>query len=129
MNTSMIGHNMFTLDEDSKDDDNKDDEDDNDDDDDGGFFDDLGDDISDTWDDVQQSVEDKLKEELNDITGSIADELAETLGVAEWYSMHVMSSCEGYFKPNATASKGLNITECSRTAPNGKPLRWKCQTA
>lgn len=106
----------------SSDDDNSDNSND-DDDDDGGFFDDLGDDIKDKWDDIEQDLEDGL----NNITGSIADELADELGISEWYSIHVMAACEGFYKGNVTASKGLNITNCTETAPNRKFSRNRPQ--
>lgn len=101
VNTSSIGHNLFNTTDDSSDKD----------DDDGGLL----DDIKGAWDDARDKIEDKL----NDITGALADELASTLGISEWYSIHVMDACEGNFKPNATSrNPGYNVTECSNSSPN-----------
>jgi len=73
------------------------------------------------WSDIGSDIEselnkvkNKLESELNDITGDVADDLAKDLGISEWYSIHVMDSCEGMYKPNATAhNPGLNVTNCT----------------
>ncbi|CAM1511340.1 Fc.00g088530.m01.CDS01 [Cosmosporella sp. VM-42] len=103
LNTSMLGHNMLDLDgDDSSNDDDGDD---------GGLLDKIGD----KWDDVKDDIEG----ELNNITGNIADELAKTLGISEWYSLHVMDACEGTYKPNASSpGAGLNTTNCTDSKPN-----------
>ena len=99
----MLGHNMLDLDGDDSSND--------DDDDDGGLLDKIGD----KWDDVKDDIEG----EINDLTGNIADELADTLGISEWYSLHVMDACEGSYKPNATSpGAGLNVTNCTDSDPN-----------
>lgn len=98
----MLGHNMLETDGDASTNDN--------DDDDGSFF----DRVSDKWNEVK----DDIKDEINDITGNIADELADTLGISEWYSIHVMDACQGQYKPNATAKNaGLNVTDCTDSDP------------
>ncbi|KAH7175535.1 actin cortical patch SUR7/pH-response regulator pali [Dactylonectria macrodidyma] len=100
VNTSMLGHNI--LDSSSSDSD--------DDDGDGGIL----DTVTDAWDDIK----DEITDTINDITGEIADQLAETLGIHEWYSVHVMDACEGYYKPNATSpGAGLNVTGCTQSPP------------
>jgi hypothetical protein len=69
------------------------------------------------WDKVSDGVKDKI----NDIANDVVDEAADRLGISEWYSLHVMTVCEGSYKPNATASNaGLNSTECHDTAPNSE---------
>ncbi|KAK7420630.1 hypothetical protein QQX98_002624 [Neonectria punicea] len=101
VNTSMLGHNILDTGNDTS----------TSDDDDGGFLDSL----SDKWDEIKDEVKDKV----NDITGDIADELAETLGISEWYSIHVMDACEGYYKPNATSpGAGLNVSDCTQSPPD-----------
>ncbi|KAF7547806.1 hypothetical protein G7046_g8886 [Stylonectria norvegica] len=103
LNTSMLGHNMLDTNSSS-------DASTNDDDDDG-----LLGKVKDKW----HKVEDDIKHEINDITGDIADQLAETLGISEWYSLHLMDACEGNFKPNATShGAGLNTTNCTSSDPN-----------
>jgi len=80
--------------------------DDKEDDKDSSIFDKIG--------DVAGDAFDKLSDELNDIGNSAADKLAEALGISEWYSLHLMDSCEGGFTPNATSpSPGLNVTNCT----------------
>ena len=55
-----------------------------------------------------------IESELASIEDDIADELAKALGIKEFYSLHIMDACEGYFKPNATAPHaGYNVTNCT----------------
>lgn len=76
--------------------------------------------------DIKGWLDDKkgdAKDKINDVTGKIADKLAKKIGVKEWYSLHIMDSCEGYFAPNATAvNAGLNITNCTSSSPARKSL-------
>jgi hypothetical protein len=52
--------------------------------------------------------------DLSKVESDIADELAQKLGIREWYSLHVMDVCEGMFTPNATAlNAGYNVTNCT----------------
>jgi hypothetical protein len=56
----------------------------------------------------------EIGDELNDIEDDIADKLSAELGISQWYSIHVMTACEGNFSPNATApGAGYNTTNCS----------------
>ncbi|EOO01190.1 putative sur7 protein [Phaeoacremonium minimum UCRPA7] len=55
-----------------------------------------------------------IESELASIENDIADELAKALGIKEFYSLHIMDACEGYFKPNATTPHaGYNVTNCT----------------
>ncbi|CAH0015604.1 unnamed protein product [Clonostachys rhizophaga] len=75
-------------------------------DDDGGFLDSL----KDKWNDVKQDVTEKI----NDVVGDVAGDVAESIGISEWYSIHVMNACEGDYSPNSTVSgASLNITNCT----------------
>ena len=68
---------------------------------DGGFFDNLINDAQDA---------------ANDLISDAADEAAEALGLADFYAVHVMNYCDGFFKGNATdKNAGKNTTECSST--------------
>lgn len=74
--------------------------------------------IGDWFTDIKDNVTDTIEDEFNDLVADIADKLAQELGIRQWYSLHLLDMCEGYYKPNATA-KGAskNITSCSnRTA-------------
>ncbi|KAF5006193.1 hypothetical protein FDECE_7416 [Fusarium decemcellulare] len=103
LNMSMLGHNLLDVDSDASTEDNNDDDD--------SFF----DKVTDKWDEVK----DDIKGKINNITGDIADELADTLGVSEWYSIHVMTTCDGSYKPNATSpGAGYNVTNCTESAPD-----------
>lgn len=108
----MIGHNL--LDTSSGEASSSSDDDDDSDD---SWFDKASDAVKDEWEDLKNDV----KEGINNITGSIADELAETLGISEWYSLHILDACEGYYKPNATSpGAGYNVTNCTDSDPNCK---------
>ncbi|GAB0131562.1 hypothetical protein EsDP_00000027 [Epichloe bromicola] len=104
LNTSMVGHNLLdTSSEKEKSGDKKKD----------GL---LGH-VQGWWDDKKNDAKDKI----NNVTGHIADKLAKNIGIKEWYSLHVMDSCEGYYSPNSTApGVGLNITNCTTSSPDSR---------
>lgn len=87
---------------------------------------DVGDDIRDKWDDLKDGAGDKLdelqddaKDKANDLTNDVIEQVADRLGISDWYSIHVMSACHGSWEPNATdPSPSLNITNCQDTTPN-----------
>jgi SUR7/PalI family len=66
---------------------------------DGGFFDNL---IN------------SAQDEANDLISGAADEAAEALNITDFYTVHIMNYCEGFFRPNATADNAKkNTTFCS----------------
>ncbi|KAI1207966.1 uncharacterized protein F4807DRAFT_160689 [Annulohypoxylon truncatum] len=66
------------------------------------------------WDDIEGAITD----ELNDIIGDVADKLSQELGISQWYSLHVMTACEGNFAPNATSQGAwYNTTNCTAQSP------------
>ncbi|KAI0117071.1 actin cortical patch SUR7/pH-response regulator pali [Daldinia grandis] len=69
------------------------------------------------WDDIQDGLNDiegQITDELNDIVNDIADQLSQELGISQWYSIHVMTACEGNFAPNATSPGAwYNTTNCT----------------
>jgi len=101
LNVSMMGQELLPTSSDEVEE-----EDDGDD----GFLDSVGDKISDLKDDVVDYG--------NDLLGDGVDRVTEELGIADWYSIHVMDSCEGYYEPNATdANPSLNSTGCTDSEP------------
>jgi len=55
-----------------------------------------------------------IESDLASIADDVADELADKLGIDEFYSLHVMNTCQGSFTPNATApGAGYNVTNCT----------------
>ncbi|KAI1190040.1 actin cortical patch SUR7/pH-response regulator pali [Nemania serpens] len=51
---------------------------------------------------------------INNVTNGIADQITEDLGISQWYSLHVMTICEGMFAPNASSpSAWYNLTNCT----------------
>jgi hypothetical protein len=94
----MIGHDIFSSDKDKNEDDDDDDE--------NGLFD---------------KVKDKVKDKVGDVAADIADGVADKIGIADWYSLHILDACWGEFRPNATApSPGLNITNCTQSSVSCK---------
>lgn len=100
LNMSRIGYDMISSD--GGDEASTEEEED----DDSSFF----DNIQDTWDEAKENVIDELNDLVGDMTGNVAD----AIGISEWYSLHVMDGCEGNYSPNSTAEDvSLNITQCS----------------
>lgn len=100
----MIGHNVLDIDSGASTSDNEDDD---------GIF----GAVKGKWNDVKNDIKGKI----NDVTGDIADELADTIGISEWYSIHVMATCDGQYKPNATSpGAGYNVTNCTNSAPESE---------
>ena len=80
---------------------------------DGGFLDDIGDAFND--------VKDSVLDEVNDLVGDMTNEVADKLGLADWYSLHIMDRCEGDWKPSHDADNAkLNVTYCSDPEPGCK---------
>ncbi|KAL7629081.1 hypothetical protein AAE478_000599 [Parahypoxylon ruwenzoriense] len=73
------------------------------------------------WDDIQNGlngIQGEITDQLNDIAGDVADRLAQELGISQWYSLHVMTVCEGNFAPNATSPGAwYNTTNCTAQSP------------
>lgn len=71
----------------------------------------LREDISDARDRIVDEISDKV----NDVTAALADRVTEKLGIEEWYGLHLMTLCEGSYKPNGTApGADKNVTECTK---------------
>jgi hypothetical protein len=67
--------------------------------------------------DAGKAAREKAAELLASTTaevGELIDKAAQELGIKQFYSLHLMNMCEGYYKPNAsTPHAGTNVTECS----------------
>ncbi len=62
-----------------------------------------------------------VESELASAEDDIADKLADDLGIKQFYSLHAMDTCEGYFTPNATTpGAGYNVTNCTAPLQTGK---------
>lgn len=63
---------------------------------------------------IKHNITDTIEGDFNGVIGDVADKLAKELGIKQWYSLHLMDTCEGTYLPNAT-EKGanLNISTCS----------------
>lgn len=72
-------------------------------------------------DGISDTIENEIEEGINDI--------AQDLGIHDWYSAHLMNFCEGYYVPGAVPNSTLekskihkNVTDCSnRTMYNLNP--------
>jgi hypothetical protein len=63
---------------------------------------------------VLATIASEIGDELSDIEGDVADKLSAELGISQWYSLHVMTACEGNFAPNATTPGAwYNTTNCT----------------
>jgi hypothetical protein len=54
---------------------------------------------------------------ISNIENGVADKVMETLHIQPWYSLHILSVCEGTFS-NATGT-GYNVTDCKDSAQAG----------
>lgn len=63
-------------------------------------------------------LSDAIVETLEDVGGDVANGLADRLGLPDFYSAHLLTYCEGDYRPNGTApDASKNVTRCSnRTA-------------
>ncbi|KAI8632146.1 hypothetical protein F5Y19DRAFT_423491 [Xylariaceae sp. FL1651] len=73
------------------------------------------------WDQIEGGLDNlgqDISDGINNITNGIADKVIEELGISEWYSLHVMTACEGMFSPNATNPHAwYNTTNCTAQEP------------
>ncbi|PTB43814.1 hypothetical protein M441DRAFT_65614 [Trichoderma asperellum CBS 433.97] len=60
------------------------------------------------------------KDKLGDIADDILANIAEDLGISDWYSIHIMNACQGEFGANTTAYFSLNTTNCTHSSPSNK---------
>ncbi|KAK1778006.1 actin cortical patch SUR7/pH-response regulator pali [Copromyces sp. CBS 386.78] len=67
-----------------------------------------------------EDAKDDLLNTLGDIENDIANQLAEKLGIHEFYSLHATTVCEGEYSPSPTAKgAGRSVAKCIKTFPNG----------
>lgn len=79
-----------------------------------GILEGIGDNITSSISGEIHNATSTIEGDLDGILNNLADKLAQTLGIKQWYSLHMMDHCEGTYAPNAT-EKGahLNVTTCS----------------
>ncbi|KAI0457766.1 actin cortical patch SUR7/pH-response regulator pali [Xylaria acuta] len=76
----------------------------------GSLFDQIADDARGLGQDISDGI--------NNITDGIADKVTKELGISEWYSLHIMTACEGMFSPNASSPGAwYNLTNCTAQQP------------
>lgn len=56
-----------------------------------------------------------IQGDLNDIISDTADKVADALNLTDFYAVHIMNYCDGFFEPNATVKNShRNTTFCSK---------------
>ena len=68
---------------------------------------------------------DDVKQDLSDAVSGLADRVmdkaVDALDISEWYSLHVMTTCEGSYQSNSEAQGAeLNVTKCNDATSNSK---------
>jgi SUR7/PalI family len=54
------------------------------------------------------------EQEANDVISNAADKVAEAFNLTDFYAVHIMDYCQGFYKPNATVHGAKkNTTHCS----------------
>lgn len=69
------------------------------------FLNDVGDEI--------HNATDSAKAEIEEALNNVVQSFAKSLGLRDFYSLHVLNHCQGYFHPNGTSSR--NVTYCTNT--------------
>lgn len=70
-----------------------------------GFFQNIGDEV--------KNATDGFEEEIDQAFDHALQSFARTLGLKDFYSIHVMNHCEGFYRPNGTSSR--HVTYCSNS--------------
>ncbi|KAI0596479.1 actin cortical patch SUR7/pH-response regulator pali [Biscogniauxia sp. FL1348] len=74
-----------------------------------------------SWDALEDGLKgigDIITDELNGLANDYVDSLARQLGISQWYSVHIMTACEGFFAPTATTPGAwYNSTNCTAQQP------------
>ncbi|KAI0393861.1 hypothetical protein F5Y17DRAFT_286489 [Xylariaceae sp. FL0594] len=77
------------------------------------------------WDKIKGGAEalgDDISGTVNNITNQLAGDVVDELGISQWYSLHVMTLCQGMFEGNgngngsdghASSSPSYNLTNCT----------------
>ncbi|PHH51291.1 hypothetical protein CFIMG_005170RA [Ceratocystis fimbriata CBS 114723] len=63
--------------------------------------------------DSASNIADDAKDKLSEIGSDIVDKLADELGISQWYSLHLVSACQGNF-----SSGGLKTDNCTEARAN-----------
>ncbi|KAI0447792.1 actin cortical patch SUR7/pH-response regulator pali [Xylaria telfairii] len=83
----------------------------------GSLFDQISDNASDLGQDISDGL-DNVTDGINNITNGIADKVTQELGISQWYSLHIMTACEGMFSPSASSPGAwYNLTNCTAQQP------------
>lgn len=86
------------------------------------FKDDAAEQLTDVKDDATTQltgIEDDLAQ-LTHIQDTLFDQVRKALGLSDWYSLYISSSCEGSFGPDGTArNAGYNTTNCTTRRRGG----------
>lgn len=70
---------------------------------------------------IIDNISDLIGDGLDDIGNSVADRLADELGISEWYSIHILTVCQGEYDPNATDSDpSYKVSECTTASPDAR---------
>jgi len=51
--------------------------------------------------------------DVESISNSIDKNVSGKLGIRQWYSLHLLNYCEGFYSPNALTPHSYNVTLCS----------------
>lgn len=88
----------------------------------------VGDKVDDAKDKAGDKVDDakdKAKEKVGEIGNELVDGLAADLGIKGWYSLHVLTFCQGEYKNDTKGDKpGIEVTECSSPSTEGNPAPY-----
>ncbi|KAI9800808.1 MAG: hypothetical protein M1825_003591 [Sarcosagium campestre] len=68
---------------------------------------------------ILSDIEDSVTGTIKNVTDGIADQIADAIGIEEFYSLHLMNYCEGTYTPTPTDEDAKkNVTYCSKQKAN-----------
>lgn len=78
------------------------------------WLDNLSSELRDFFGDIEKNITSAITHGVDDFVDEAAAEAKSRFNVSDWYSLHVLSTCQGNYTPNATVSKpGRHTTSCN----------------
>lgn len=70
--------------------------------------------------DLHTNITAAITDGIDNYADKLADEAKNSIGISDWYSLHVLDTCQGEYTPNATVSDPQRHTVNCSSSVNGK---------
>ena len=78
------------------------------------WLDNLSSELGDFFNDIEKNITSAITHGIDSFVDDAAAEAKSRFNVSDWYSLHVLSTCQGNYTPNATVSSpGRHTTSCN----------------